>query len=332
METFMTRKLTRPSVFPQITLAALMLIAADVARAQGDYPNRTIKFIVPLPPGGSPDIVTRILGEKLAVRWGQPIVVENRPGAALNLGAEAVAKAPPDGYTLLSTPPGPLVTNQYLYPKLGFDPGTFVPISVVVKLPFILLAHSKVPASNLRELIAYAKGNPDKLTLASAGFGTPPHLVGELLQVRAGIRLRHVPYKGLEPALQDLLGGQVDLMFHAITDTLPHVKAGNVRALGVGSEARLAELPDVPSISEVLAGFVATTWFAVAAPPKTPPEITTKLSRAIVETINLPDVAMRLHDLGLTPVGTSPVETTAFLREERERWRDVIVAAGLKPQ
>ncbi len=224
------------------------------------------------------------------------------------------------------------MTNQYLYSKLGFDPGTFVPISVVVKLPFILVMHSKVPASNLRELIAYAKANPDKLNLASAGFGSPPHLVGELLQMKAGIRLTHVPYKGLEPALQDLLGGQVDLMFHAITDTLPHVKTGKVKALGVGSEARLAELPDVPAISEVLPGFVAKTWFAVAAPPKTPSEIATKLSQAIVETIQLPDVARRLHDLGLTPVGASPVETAAFLREEREHWREVIVAAGLKLQ
>src|SRR5262249_19879888 len=159
---------------------------------------------------------------------------------------------------------GPLVTNQYLYPKLGFDPGTFIPISVVVKLPFVLVASAKVPASDLRDLIAHAKANPDQLTLASAGFGSPPHLVGELLQTTAGIRLRHVPYKGLEPALQDLLGGQVDLMFHASTDTLPHVKTGNVKVLGVGSEARLAELPDVPAISEVLPGFIATTWFAVA--------------------------------------------------------------------
>jgi tripartite-type tricarboxylate transporter receptor subunit TctC len=315
-----------------LLVASLLSAVSSLAATEDDYPNRMIKIVVPLPAGGLPDVVTRIVADKLAARWRQPVVIENRPGAALNLGAEAVANAAPDGYTLLSTPPGPLVTNQYLYSKLRFEAEAFVPISVVVKFPFILIVHPKVPASTLPELIAYAKANPHKLNFASSGFGAPPHLAGELLQAKAGIRFTHVPYKGLEPALQDLLAGQVDTMFYVVGDTLAHIKSGSLRALGVGDQARVPELPDVPAISEILAGFVATTWVAIVAPPKTPSEISAKLSRAIAEIVQLPDVAKRLRDFAAAPAPASPAETAEFFKQERERWRDVIASAGIKPR
>lgn len=325
----MYEKSKRGSVMQWALIAAVFAAAPTPTVAQINYPSRAINFIVPLPAGGGPDLVTRIVADRLSAKWGQPVVVENRPGFVLNLGAQAVASAPPDGHTLLSTPPGPLVTNQYFYSNIGFDPRAFVPVSIMVQLPFVLVAHPKVPVSTLPELIAYAKANPSKLNFPSPGIGSPPHLFGEMLKTQADIRLVHVPYKGLEPALNDLLGGHIELMFHELSSTLEHIKAGKLKALGAGSETRLPELPDVPTISEVLPGFVATTWFAVVAPPKTPPEVAAKLSHAIAEAIRLPEVAERLRGFSYRPVGMSPAETAAFLKHETDRWREVIVAAGL---
>jgi tripartite-type tricarboxylate transporter receptor subunit TctC len=199
----------------------------------------------------------------------------------------------------------------------------------MVQLPFVLVAHPKVHASTLPELIAYARAHPDKVNFPSPGIGSPPHLFGEMLKTRADIRLVHVPYKGLEPALNDLLGGHIELMFHELSSTLEHIKAGKLKVLGAGSETRLPELPDVPTISEVLPGFVATTWFAVVATPKTPPEVAARFSEAIAEAIRLPEVAERLRSFSYRPVGMSPAETAAFLNQERNRWREIIMAAGL---
>jgi tripartite-type tricarboxylate transporter receptor subunit TctC len=317
-----------------VVFAALALIIAQANNAvsQEGYPSQAIRMIVPLPAGGAPDVVTRVIANKLAAKWNQTVLVENRPGFVQNIGAEAVAKAAPDGYTFLSTPPAPLVTNQFLQSNLNYDARAFVPVTVTVKFPFILLTHAKSPFKTLQELIAFAKANPGKLNFASAGVGSPPHLAGEMLKARAGIQLTHVPYKGLEPALQDLLGGQVDVMFHVVNDTLDHIQSGKLRALGVGAEARVPELQNVPAIAELLPGFVATTWFAVVAPPKTPPAIIEKMSQAIVEAIRSPDVTERFRAGGMTPVGTTPKETAAFLQQESDRWREVITKAGLKLQ
>jgi tripartite-type tricarboxylate transporter receptor subunit TctC len=294
------------------------LVAAPApAPAQDNYPSRTIKVVVPLPPGAAADTLPRILGDKLAGRWGQPVIIENKPGAALNMGAEAVARAHPDGYTLLATPPGPLVISQHFYPKLGFDPTAFAPVSVIASLPLVLIASPKAPVSTIAELIAYAKSNPDKLTYASSGSGSAPHLAAEMLSAAAGIRMIHVPYKGLAPALTDLRAGHVDVMIENLSNALPQIKGGNVKVLGVGSEGRVAHLPDVPALSEAFPGYVATTWFAMVAPPKTPPDIATKLSRAIDDTLRLPDVVKKLDDLYVEPVGGSPLETAAFLKRER---------------
>jgi tripartite-type tricarboxylate transporter receptor subunit TctC len=308
------------------------LVAAPVATfAQTTYPTRTIKIVVPIPPGPVADVLPRLLAEKLSARWGPPVIIENRPGAALNLGAEVVAKAPPDGYTLLATPPNPLVINQSFFPKLGYDPSAFVPISIFASLPYVLVVNPKIPASTLPELIAYAKANPNKINFASAGTGSGPHLTGEMLSLAASIRMVHVPYTGLGPAMTDLLAGHVDMLVDNLGNALPRVREGKLRALGVGSKTRIPELPNVPAIAEIFPGFDAMVWFAIVAPPKTPPDIAAKLSQAIAEALRLPDVAQRFRDLSITPVGSSPADTAAFLKEETERWRNVIIAGGIKP-
>jgi tripartite-type tricarboxylate transporter receptor subunit TctC len=317
-------------VFWALLAAALLVGMPDVAAAEGDYPVRAIRMIVPLPAGGAPDVVARIVAERLAVKLGQPVFVENRPGAAHNIGANAVAKAEPDGYTLLVTPPGPLVTNQLLYTELPFDPSAFVPITILTTQHLVLLAGPKVPVSTLQELVALAKANPGKLTYASPGSGTSPHLTGEILQAAAGIRTTHVPYKGLTPALTDLMAGRVDIMFDDLGNSLSYIRGQQVKALGVVSQTRIPELPDVPTIAETYPDFMATSWFAVVAPPKTPSEIADKLSQAIAETLRLPAVAKRLHDLSLTPVGSSRIETAAFIKQDAERWRKVILSAGIR--
>jgi tripartite-type tricarboxylate transporter receptor subunit TctC len=310
--------------------AALFPIVPPSAGAQTAFPSRTIRIVVPVPPGPTADVLPRIIADRLAATWGQPVIVENRPGAALNLGAESVAKAAPDGYTLLAAPPPPLAINQSLYPRLGFDPGAFVPITVMAQSPNVLMVHPKVPASNLWELIAYAKSNPGKLTYASSGAGSTPHLSMELLKSLTGIDLVHVPYKGLGPAMTDLLGGHVNMMLDNLGNAVAPVKAGRLKALGVGSASRVEILPDVPAIAEMFPGFLSVTWFAIVAPPQTSPEIAATLSSAIGEIVRRPDVSSRFAELFSTPVAGTPAETAAFIRAERERWHKVIIAAGIK--
>jgi tripartite-type tricarboxylate transporter receptor subunit TctC len=250
----------------------------------------------------------------------------------LNLGAEAVARAEPDGYTLLATAPGPLTTYQFIYANLRYNPSAFTPVSVLASSPFVLAVGPSIEASDLSQFLALAKANPGKFTFGSTGIGSPPHLSGEMLKVQAGIDLLHVPYKGMVPALTDLLGGRLDMVFVDLGTTLQHVKAGTARVLGIGSDVRIPELPGVPAISERLPGFRATTWFAVVAPPKTPASIAAEASKAIAESLALPDVMRRFRDFNATPVGGSPTQTATFFRSESERWREVIVAAGIKPE
>ena len=322
----------RPIFFHVLALAAAVVVTPTAAVAQSNYPSRTIKIIVPLSAGGVADIVPRLVAEKLAARWGQPVVIENRTGAGQIIGAEAVAKAEPDGYTLLATPPGPLVTNQLLYAKLPYDPGAFVPITIMTTGHLGLIVNPKVPAANLRELVAYAKANPGKLTYASSGAGSPPHLTGEMLQTAAGIQVTHVPYKGLAPAVTDLLAGHVDMMFDNLGNSLPYIRSGKLRVLGVAGDTRIAELPDVQAIAETYPGFDSRSWFALVAPPNTPPAIAAKLSQAVAEILRQPDMVARLHDLSFTPVGISPAETAAYIKREAAHWRDAIGSTLIKSQ
>ena len=315
--------------------AIAIAAAAFAVAAQGQdiaaYPAKPIRIVVPFPAGGSADLLPRIVGEKLATRFGQSVLVENRAGAAGNIGAEAVFKAEPDGYTLLSAPPPPLVINPSLYAKLAFDPSAFVPVTVIAAIPNVLLVHPKVPVNSVQEIVAYAKANPGKLNYASQGSGSTSHLTAEMFKSMAGVRITHVPYKGTAPALTDLLGGQVDIMFDNLGVSLQHVRSGKLKALAICSEKRVASLPNVPTVAESgLPGFVAVAWFGVVAPPGTPPAIAAKLATAIADVLRMPEVAKRLADLSAEPVGNTPAEMAAFMKDEVERWRRVIVSAGVK--
>jgi tripartite-type tricarboxylate transporter receptor subunit TctC len=321
-----------PTATAFIAAALMLATPAAPAGAQADYPNRPIKIIASVGAVTVADTVPRIIAEKLSMQWGQAVVVENRPGGSNNIGAEAVARAEPDGYTLLAAPPTPLVVNQHLYSKLGFDPAAFVPVTVLAEQANVLVTHPKVPASNLRDLISYAKANPGKLTYGTSGAGSVLHLSMELLNMTAGTRMTHVPYRGLGAALTDLLAGHIDVMFDNIGTSAPLISGGSLKGLGFGGEKRSPKLPDLPSLAEVYPGFASVTWFAIVAPPKTPPVIASQLSRAINEILQLPDVGKRLDELHATPIGGSPADTAVFFRHEREQWRKVIVSAGIKPE
>jgi len=310
--------------------AAFGLALAASAQAQ-EYPTKPIRIIVPYPAGGSADLLPRIFAEKLNAKWGQPVLVENRPGAGGNVGAEFAYKAEPDGYTLFATAPGPLVVNQNLFRKLAFDPAQFVPVSVMAAIPNVFLVNPNVPAKNVDELIAYAKANPGKLNYGSQGNGTTSHLTAELFKSTAGgLNITHVPYKGSAPAMAALLGGEIDLMFDNLGVTLQHVRSGKLRALAVGSEKRVASLPDVRTMSEILSGFSSVAWFGIVAPPKTPATIAEKLSAAVAEAIRQPDVAKRLATMSAEPVGSTPAEMAAFMKRDGERWKGVIESAQVK--
>ena len=311
-------------------LALACMMSAAPALAQ-DYPTKTINIIVPLAAGGGTDLLARVLAVKLRDKFGQPVVVENRSGASGNIGADAVFKAAPDGYTLLFTQPAPLVVNKALYAKLTFDPGQFVPIALVSQQDILLAVNPKVPANTLQELIAFAKANPGKLNFGSSGAGSAPHLAAELFSSMAGVKMVHVPYKGSAESQTATLAGQVDLTFFAFSSALRHVKVGKLRAIGVGGTRRNPQLPGVPSIAEVIPGYSATSWTALVAPPGTPAPVAQKLAQAVSEIVKQPDVQSRLVDAGDEPIESTPAQMAAFLREESQRWGSLIRALGLTP-
>jgi tripartite-type tricarboxylate transporter receptor subunit TctC len=305
--------------------------ATATATLAQDWPLKPVKIVVPFPPGGSADLLPRIVGEKLAERFGQPVVVDNRPGAAGNIGATAVFQADPDGYTLLSAPPPPLVINRLLYPKLAFDSTKFVPISVIAAIPNVLLVSPRVPASSVAELIAYAKANPGKLNYSSQGSGTTSHLTAELFKSMAGgLQIAHVPYKGTAPALAALVAGEVDMMCDNLGVSLPHVKAGRIKALAVASAKRVPSLPDVPALAESLPGFEAVAWFGIVGPPGLPAPIAQKVSAGVADALRDPEVQARLAALSAEPMGFTPAQAAAYMKEETERWAAVIRAANVK--
>jgi tripartite-type tricarboxylate transporter receptor subunit TctC len=314
-----------------LLLVAISLACALPAVAQ-DYPSKPVQIIVPFPPGGGTDLLARVMADKLRERFGQPVTVENRSGAAGNIGAEAVYKAPADGHTLLFTQPAPIVVNKALYAKLGFEPERFVPIALVSIQDIMLAANPKLPANDLRELIAYAKANPGRLNFGSSGAGSAPHLAAELFASMAGVKMVHVPYKGSGESQSATLAGHVDLTFFAFSTALRHTKAGKLRAIAVGGAKRNPQAPDVPSISEVLPGYSAASWTALFAPPGTPAAVVQKLTTAASEILRMPDVQKRLADQGDESAHMTPAQLSEFLREERERWGNLIRTLGLQVQ
>ena len=320
------------SVTAMALVLAFSALVAGSARAE-DYPDRPVKIIVPFAAGGTADAVPRLVGDWLSRKWGQPVVIENRTGAAGNIGAEYVYHSHPDGYTLLSSPPPPLVINQNLYPKLGFDPARFEPIIVMAHVPNALIVNPKnVKASSVPGLIDYLQKNPEQLTAATQGIGTTSHLTAELFQVMAKVKLRFIPYRGSAPALQGLLAGDVDLMFDNLGVSLPLVEAGNLRLLAVASAQRLPSLREVPTIAETLPGFEAVAWYGITAPPKTPKNITDKINADVNEALRQPELQDRLKKLAAETFGGSVEKTARYMQDEVERWGSVIKAADIKLQ
>jgi tripartite-type tricarboxylate transporter receptor subunit TctC len=311
-------------------LAVLVAFGLGPASAQNtSYPTRAITIIVPFPAGGTADMLPRIVAEKLRVTFGQPVVIENKPGASGNLGAELVFRAAPDGYTLLNAPQLSYSINHLLNPNLNFDPRGFEPVSVLATYPTVLFARADLPANNLAELIAFARANPGKLTYASQGKGQIAHLTMEALKLMAKVDILHVPYRGSAPALNDLLGGHVDVLPDNLLAGLQHVKSGKLKIIGVGSHERMPGLPDVATFAEVVPGLYSETWMAISAPPGTPKEITGKLSAAIAEAINKPDTNQRIRELEAMPFGSTPDQMRDFIKQSMDLWAPVVTAAKI---
>jgi tripartite-type tricarboxylate transporter receptor subunit TctC len=315
-----------------IALSATLLAAggASAQNPAANYPNKPIRFVVPYTAGGTTDILARIIAAKLTESWGQHVLVDNRPGAGGNIGTDLVAKADPDGYTIVMGAISTHAINPSLYKSIPYDHiRDFAPITRVGLLPNVLVVNPSLPAKTVKEFIAYGKANPGKLNFASPGTGTSLHLSGELFKDMTGIDMVHVPYKGSTPALTDLLGGQVLAMFDNLPASLPHIKGGKLRPLAVTTARRTPALPDVPTMIEAgVPGFEVTSWFAVFAPARTPKEIVAKLNSEMVKIFNSPDVKEKLAQQSVEAAPTTPEELAAFVKSETERWAKVIKATG----
>jgi tripartite-type tricarboxylate transporter receptor subunit TctC len=319
-----------------LTAAALVFAAISPAHSQ-TWPAKPVRIIVPFPPGGTTDIVARSLGAELQKMWGQPVVIENRAGAGGNVGAEAVAKSPNDGYTLLMGTVGTHAINAPLFAQAGnkmpFDPvKDFVPITLAAGVPNVMVVNPKVPVSSVSEFIAYAKANPGKLNMASSGNGTSIHLTGELFKTMTGTYMVHLPYRGSAPAVSDLLAGNTDVMFDNLPSALPHIKAGKLKALAVTSRERSSALPNVPTIEEAakLNGFDASSWFGLFAPAGTSRAIVDKIQADVAKALAVPEVRERFVAQGAQPGGSTPDQFAAFIRNETDKWTKVVKASNAK--
>jgi tripartite-type tricarboxylate transporter receptor subunit TctC len=318
----------------RIMVAAVgSLIAVALAAAQDPavtFPSRTVKIVVSGPAGGGVDIVARILADRLQKKFSHPFVVENRPGASGNLGAEIVAASEPDGHTLLAAQPAALTTNIVLYKKLNFDPLAFEPLAIMTSIPNAVAVRNNLPVHTLKELIAYAKANPGTLNFGSQGTGTTPHLTTELFSRLTGAKLTHVPYRGTAQAVNDLVAGHVDTLFIQLDSVREHYQGNRIRLLAVMTESRVAAIPEVPTaIEEGVAGLVSNTWNALVAPPRTPASVVTKLNAAVNEVLKAPETVDHFRTLNMEPVGGTPAEIRRFIKNETERWAEVIRAAGI---
>jgi len=296
------------------------------------YPSRAVRLIAGSAPGSAVDILARLIGQWLSERLGQPLVVENRPGAGSNIATEAVVRAPADGYTLLLVQPAAAI-NATLYENLSFNFGRDIaPVGGIVSVPLVMLVNPSVPARTIPEFIAYAKANPGRINMASAGNGTAPHVAGELFKLMAGVDMIHVPYRGGGPALTDLLGGQVQVYFGNMVSSVEYIKAGTLRALAITTATRWQALPDLPAMADFVPGYEASSWFGIGAPKSTPPEIVDRLNKEINAGLADPKLATRLADLGGTALAISPADFGKLIADETEKWAKVVKFAGIKPE
>jgi tripartite-type tricarboxylate transporter receptor subunit TctC len=332
----MSRRFPLLAVFSVIGAVAAAAAAVTQGLAQGGaagYPDHPIRVIVPVPAGGGVDTISRLVTGKMRDTLGQPLIIDNKAGVGGSVGAELAFNAAPDGYTILASQPSPITTNPFLYKSLNYDPAQLVPIAIMTHVPNVLLVRADLPVKNVAEFVAYAKANPGKLNYASQGIGTTSHLTAELFQTLTHTKLTHVPYKGTAPAITDLLGGNVDLMFNELATSIELHKAGRARILAVTTKQRIASLPDIPTLEEAgVPGCVSDTWHALTAPPKTSADIIAKLNAAADAALRSPEVLDRFRDLSIVPGGGTAAEAGTFIKDETTRWGQVIRDAGIKPE
>lgn len=315
-----------------VVMTFLFIPAVSADSRADNYPSKAIRLVVPFPPAGTADILARTIGQKLTERWGQQVIIDNRPGAGGNIGANVVAKAPPDGYTLLMGTAGTHGINASVYSKMPYDTlKDFIPITLVASVPNLLTVNPSIPVKSVKELIALAKAKPGQLTFGSSGNGTAVHLAGELLKTQAGIDLVHVPYKGSAQATSDLLSGHISMIFSAAPGAMPYVKAGRLRVLAVTSVRRMPALPDIPTMIEAgVPDYEAESWFGMFAPAGTPNGVIAKLNAAIVEILQTPEMKQRLSDQGAEPVGNTSAQFAVYVKEEMAKWAKVVNASGAR--
>jgi tripartite-type tricarboxylate transporter receptor subunit TctC len=324
-------KLPRRNFLHLAAGAAVLPAVSRVARAQA-YPTRPVRVVVGAPPGGGHDIIARLMGQWLSERLGQPFVIDNRPGGSENIATEAVVRSSPDGYTILLVT-GTNAINTTLYEKLSFNFNRDIAsVAGIARVPELRVANLSVPAKTVPGFIAYAKANPSKLNMASGGIGTPSHMAGELFKIMTGVDMVHVPYRGVAPALTDLISGQVQVMFGASTSSIGHIKAGRLRALAVTTETRSEELPDIPTVGEFLPGYEASNWYGIGAPRNTPVEVIDKLNKEINAGLADPKIKTRLADLGGEVLALSPADFGKLIADETEKWGKVVRAANIKAE
>ncbi|CAN5577466.1 tripartite tricarboxylate transporter substrate binding protein [soil metagenome] len=315
-------------------VTAVLACSATMVQAQAqDFPNKPIHIIVPLPPGGSNDVLARVLGAKMSEAFNQPVIVDNKPGAAGNIATDFTAKSPPDGYTMAIAPNQTVAVNPVLYPKLPFDAlKDLTGVSMLGRVPVVLVVAPKVKVNNVTELIALAKAAPGKLSYASAGSGSPQHMSAEIFKAMTGATMLHVPYKGSAPAMVDVLGGTIDVMFCPINSALPHIRTGKLRALGVAGTKRVGLLPDVPTIAETVPGYESDIWIGMVMPSKTPPAIVAKLNAELRRSLSQPDVLAKLSEQGIEAESSTAAEFTELIAADQKRWAEVIRNANIQPE
>lgn len=309
--------------------AGAIVATTGRAAASGWKPTRNVRLVVPFAAGGANDIIARVLGARLSEMWGHQVYIENKPGAGSNIGSADVARSPTDGHTLLITSSA-IAVNRFLYDTLPFDPAELAPVSLVADIPNVMVVPAKAPSKTVADFIAEAKTRPGAMFFGSAGSGSSLHLIGELFRKQAGIDIKHVPYRGAAPAMNDLIGGRIDVMFDTATVSMPQLRGGTIRALGISTKERLSNLPDVPPIADTVAGFDVGSWFALFYPARTPPEIVQSVAGDVRTALHHPDAQARLQDLGARVAGSTPQELATLVKAEVERWGPLIKEAGIR--